>query len=454
MKAKLTTHLLCLASAVALAGPPAPAKGAKDVVAPKAAENPLSFLNGKLVFDFQEKLRYEIRDNNFDFDKTKNALTDDSWLLERTRLGMKIVPCDWFTFYVQGQSAFEIDSDRPNIPGVLGAEGDDPIDLRQAYIKLGKKDFNVTIGRQILTYGDERLLGPLEWNNITRTFDAVKLHYGGKDWNVEAFASSLVVINRDRFNQSDLGDGNNTGRNEIFSGIYYTSTGLIPIQTTDLYVFELHEKAKVGNTDFVAMGTRMKADPTKLGGFDYETEMVVETGKLKGKDLAAFAGHWGVGYTDLKSAVKPHIGLEYNFATGDNNAKDGKVGTFQNLFPTNHLYYGYADLFSWQNIQNPSVTFSFQPTKTTKVRLDYHAFWAVDTNDAWYRANGVTQVRPIKSNASNFEGTELDVTASWKATKNLSFMAGYSHFFAGNYLKATGRSDDANFGYVQMSIDF
>jgi hypothetical protein len=31
--------------------------------------------------------RWEIRDNNFDFDDSINALTDDNWFLQRFRIG-------------------------------------------------------------------------------------------------------------------------------------------------------------------------------------------------------------------------------------------------------------------------------------------------------------------------------------------------------------------------------
>lgn len=453
MKSKLLTTVLLASASLGFAGEPAPAKGAVPVQ-PKPPENPLSFYDGKLIFDFQERLRFEIRDNNFDFNNGVNALTDDSWLLQRARLGMKITPNDWFSFYVQGQSSFEIDSDRPNIPGVLGAEGDDPIDLRQAYIKLGRKDFNVTIGRQLLSYGDERLVGGFDWNNIGRTFDAVKVHYGNDAWSLEGFASSVVVPNEDEFNQSDLFDGNDTGRNQIFSGLYFSNKSWLPFQVTDAYVFHLHEEYSVGNTNFFTLGSRVKADPKKLNGFDYEAEMALQLGEVKGGDLTAFAGHWGAGYNWLDSPIKPRLGIEYNYATGDGDPADGDVDTFQNLFPTNHKFYGYMDVFSWQNMHNPAVSFSVLPCKTVKLQLDYHAFWLAETNDGWYRANGVTKVRPVKSSASNFVGTELDFTATWKATKNLSFLAGYSHFFTGDYAKATGAADDADFGYVQATLEF
>jgi len=451
MKVTSLTCLISLMSLTAFAGAPA-GKTATPVQA-VVEENPLSFMDGKLVFDVQERIRFEYRENNFDFNSKIKSVTDDSWWLQRARIGMKVAPTDWFTFYVQGQSSYEFGSNRPNIPGALGAEGDDPIDLRQAYVKIGKKDFNVTIGRQLLSYGDERLVGSFDWNNFGRIFDAVKVHYNTDKWSLEGFTSSVVVTNKDKFNQSDLFDGNNTSRNQIFSGLYFSTT-LLPFQVTDLYAFELHEENKVGDTDFVTLGTRIKGDPKKLKGFDYETEMAVQFGDVKGKDLTAFAGHWGTGYNWLDCAMKPRLGLEYNYATGDSNSKDGKVGTFQNLFPTNHLFYGYMDAFSWQNMHNPAISFSLQPTKKLSLKLDYHLFWLADTNDAWYRANGITAVRPINAKADSFAGSELDLTLKYKATKNLTFQTGYSHFFAGSYLKDTGANSGADFAYAMATLEF
>lgn len=445
----LSAMALLAACGIGLAGDPAPSKNPKAVVQPQPGPD-------LVTFDFQERLRFEVRENNFDFNDSLSTVNDDSWLLQRARLGIKLQPTEYLTFYVQGQSSFEIGSERPNEPGILGAEGDDPADLRQAYIAIGPKEFNVTIGRQILSYGDERLVGSFDWNNIGRTFDAVKIHYAPtKDWFLDAFVSSVVVPDSDEFNFSDFLDGNDTGRNQIFSGLYFSTTALCPLgSTTDFYAFELHEEHDAGDTDFVTLGTRVKADVTKTGGWDYETEMAVQFGDVKGKDLSAFAGHWGAGYVWTQLAWKPRVFGEYNFATGDDNAADGDVGTFQNLFPTNHKFYGYMDAFSWQNIHNPAVSFSVQPTKTTKLQLDYHAFFLADTNDAWYRANGVTQVRPVKGGAGSFVGTELDLTASWKVCKNFSLLAGYSHFFCGDTAKATGAADDADFAYVQATLDF
>lgn len=405
-----------------------------------------------LTFSLEARLRSEWRENNFDFDNGADALTDDTWLLSRLRLGVDWKPVSWFHFRVEGQDSREFFADRSNTPGVLGAEGDNAFDLKQAFFEIGDpKRFSATIGRQELDYGDGRLISRTPWKNITQSFDAVKLHYAADTWWLDAFTSSVVRVRKGEFDLSDWLDDSDE-RDQFFSGLYFSTTAL-DVQVTDFYAFELHENDR-GGSDFVTLGTRMKADPRKLAGWDYETEMAVQFGDRSGKDLSAFAGHWGAGYNWLHVPWKPRIGLEYNYATGDSNAADGHTNTFQNLFPTNHPFYGFMDLFAWQNIHNPAVRLSAEPTEKVKVALDYHLFWLANTGDAWYRASQSPISRPITPGASSYAGSELDFTVVWKALKHLDVQAGYSHFFAGKYLDDTGAGSDADFAYLMTTLKF
>jgi hypothetical protein len=467
--------------------------GDKSVIQKAPESNPLSFADGMFVFDVQERLRWEIRENNFDFNDAVNSLTDDNWFLQRARIGLLVKPCDWFKIYAQEQDSREIDSDRPDFPGQLGAEGDDSFDLRQGYLEFGNsKTFPLTlkVGRQIMSYGDERLIGSFDWNNIGRTFDAAKLRWEEKSWSLDAFASTVVVPERGSYNQSDFLNGNETDREQTFSGLYFSTTGVGP-QTIDLYALHLYENQNpkylpkaIGDTSFVTLGLRVKSKPgafahsepvappdgksvadgksapppaaPKMVGLDYEFEGAFQTGEVRGLDLTAFAVHGGLGYT-FDVAWKPRLGVEYNYGTGDDNPADGDIETFQNLFPTNHKFYGQMDVFSWQNMHDLGVIVKAQPIKAVTLKAEYHAFWLASTDDVWYRANGVTAVRPLNAaarNADNYTGSEVDVTAQWTVNKHLAVEAGYSHFFAGAYLADTGPSDDADFGYVQATITF
>ena len=459
------THLVLLtAVAAALTGTGHADEKRKPLTTAPPLTPFLSFAEGKVVIDVQEKMRFEVRDNNFDFNSAVNGPQDASWLLQRFRLGLSLQLTPWLKIYAQGQDVREIGGDRPNIPGVLGAEGDDIFDLLKGYIQLGnvKQGLSATVGRQFLAYGDQRLVGPLEWLNQARTFDAIKLRYAEAKWQLELFASSPVVFDPRQFNQSQFFDQEESV-STLFSGAYLT-TQFIPFNlTTDFYVFNSRDQgiAAFGpildDSDFWTIGTLWKGDAKKLASWDYTIEMAFQTGEVSGRDLTAFAGHWDVGYNWLQHPWKPRLGVQYNYGSGDDDATDGDLGTFQNLYPTNHLFYGFMDTTGWINLHNPQVNFSVSPTQKLKLMLDYHLYWNATNEDAWYRVNGITRVRPLNAaarDADNFRGQELDFTAIYKANAHLSFMAGYSWFVAGTYLEDTGAADDAHFGYVQMQIDF
>lgn len=453
--------------------------------------NPLSFYDGKLVFDVQERVRGELRDNNFDFNDGISVATDDLWLLNRLRVGAMVKPQPWIKFYVQAQDTRELESLRKNVPFVAGSEGDDPFDLRQGYVEIGdpaKFPLIAKVGRQELIYGDERLIGAFDWNNFSRTFDTVKLRYEQPKFWVDGFASHVVTIREFGPDENREWTFNNANWKDTFAGIY-GSTTLVPNQTTDLYFLYRNKKENfpvytdtLGNRalaydikqEVYTLGARLKSLPGRLNGFDYELEGAYQFGRDNGRigadypntagqslEHSAFAFEARGGYTFEDLGWKPRLGIEYSVASGDSDPNDDQDESFLNLFPTNHKFYGYMDFFAWKNIHNPSASLKFLPDPKVTIQIDGHAFWLYSNEDAWYRANGVTQVRPVNASArdaDSFVGTEVDLTVSYAPVKWLKLQAGYSHFFAGQYVADTAAgpagNDDADFGYLQATIAF
>ena len=179
-------------------------------------------------------------------------------------------------------------------------------------------------------------------------------------------------------------------------------------------------------------------------------------------NLTAVALHISSGYTVEQCAWTPRLGLEYDYATGDDNPNDNDFQSFQNLFPSNHDKYGFMDEFSWRNIHDARAQFNIKPIKKLDLEFDYHAFWLADTHDFWYRSNGISTLRTRTPDgrdvrtigAGNFAGQEIDLTATYELTKNVKLQTGYSHFFAGDYLRDTGPDSDADFGYVMTTFSF
>jgi len=460
--------------------------------------DPITFMDGKITLDLQERLRLELRNNTFDFNDSLNGPQDDTFLLQRVRLGLQFKPAAWMKFYVQGQDTRELFSeDRPDTPFVRGSEGDNTFNLRQAYGEFGDfKEFPVVVkvGRQELNYGDERLIGTFDWSNFSRTFDGGKISWQPRaKTTVDFFAGSVVhmegyePLDGDHvweFNESDWS-------REQFAGVYATDKeGLVDFQQTEAYFLYRNKDTNDPNyrlttaspntfaydinQENYTVGFRVvSTDPKKLAGWDYAADFAYQFGLgglpgtgAGGRGLqtglaeSAFAGHVAGGYNFVSVTGKPRVGLDYALASGDEDPFDNKSESFMNLFPTNHKFYGYMDLFAWKNMHDLSYNAQAKPLEKLTLRFDHHFFWLYTNEDAWYRANAITAVRPLNAtarNADTFVGHEVDLTATYAFTKWMNVLVGYSHFFSGAYVKQTsptGADDDADFFYLQTSFKF
>src|SRR4051794_24681730 len=104
----------------------------------------------------------------------------DGYFLNRIRLNMRVQPASWLKFNFQAQDArvFGKNQNRAAPPF------QDTFDLRMAFVEIGdpeKKTFGLRVGRQELAFGEQRLIGHLNWTNTARTFDAARLtlRHGG-----------------------------------------------------------------------------------------------------------------------------------------------------------------------------------------------------------------------------------------------------------------------------------
>ncbi|MBI2193397.1 MAG: alginate export family protein [Planctomycetes bacterium] len=392
--------------------------------------------------------RYEVR-NNYDFnDGTDN---NDSLNFTRVRLNLDWAVREYFRAFVQLQDS-EVFGLRAN-PDPPRFE--DRMDFQQAYL-----DFKVPVGpaltfrlgRQEIVFGDERLVGAFDWLNVGRTFDSARLILEPENWRMDLFAAEEVI--HDRLNL------NHPSHKDLFSGIH-ASTTRWENRVVDAYAYVRHREDVMGedgrrdDSTGYTLGLRTKA--TVAQNWDYDFEGAVQAGDSGTDDFFAGAVHWGGGYTFKEKWAEPRVAAEYSFATGDEDPADGDEGTFDNLFPTSHKFYGYMDFFSLRNLHNPAVSLLLKPAKAFKVKLDYHWFWLVEEKDAWFNALGDV-VRQDKTGQSGSEvGQELDLLLTYDLNSHFSFWFGYSHFFAGDYVQRTSAAraqDDADFIYVMMILNF
>jgi len=441
------------------------------------------------------RLRYELKDNfaiagvpgSADF-RRDGADVDNRYLLERIRLRAGFTDT-WFSVLAEGRSSLAQGDERfastAPLPAKKG-EGpeQDSIDLHQAYVTVGNhKEFplSLKLGRQELIYGEERIIGAFGWNNIGRVFDAAKVRLQTEWFNADFFTSRVVIPEDGRFNVANDYDW--------FSGVYASSTTLIARHTLDLYFLsrnaspqaataEPHPQAPQPSArDIYTLGVRLKSTPGQLGSWDYTLDLMGQLGNFRDPragapaerlDHEAYAVVAQGGYTFTDAWSTPRLGLEYAHGSGDSDAHDGRHGTFENLFPTNHKFYGYMDFFSLQNLHDFRAIFQMKPHSRVSLALEGHAFLLADTHDSFYTAAGTarggTAATPgtgygVNPGYGSYVGSELDLVSGYAVTRFAQLEAGFGHFFVGDYVReslsaATHGSTDANWFYLQCTFTF
>jgi hypothetical protein len=234
------------------------------------------------------------------------------------------------------------------------------------------------------------------------------------------------------------GEFDKSGNGNRFAGAYVTSGAFVPQATAEPYVFwrrDANLRSEAGPIDAlhqVTAGGRLVGKlPARL---DYNVEAAVQRGSLGPDSVRAWAGHWQLRET-LKAAGTPHLVAEYNYASGDANPADGIRGTFDQLYPTAHDKYGLADQVGWRNIHHVRAGFDVTPIKLTLIAVSYHSYWLAEARDALYAASGAPLARIAAGAARTHVGQELDVQISRPLSPQLALAAGYSHLFAGPFLK-------------------
>jgi hypothetical protein len=400
-------------------------------------------LKGKLSVTMELRYRYEYIDN-LDFNSAVDD--DDAYMLLRSRINVDVTPVDYLRAFVQLQDARIWDTEFAS-----NAAFEDSMDIRQAFLQAGGfKGFPVyaRVGRQEISYGDQRLLGGFNWSNIAQSFDAAKLYYKSDFAQVDVFAARKVLIDNENFNDWD--------DNDNLLGLY-SVLSILDNHTIDLYYLFRDTTTPVafgptvgmGKLDESTVGFRFRG--SKLMGFDYTVEAAYQFGNFGTQDISAYAIVALAGYT-IDVPWSPRIGIEWDHASGDSDPSDGDRETFDNLFPTNHMHYGYMDRASLQNLNNIQFMLSAKPMEALSLQADLHFLHLDETSDSLYNAGRKPARTSATTAVDDHVGTELDLTVKYRINRMFGIITGYSHFFTGDFLSDTGASDDGDFFYFELTM--
>jgi hypothetical protein len=382
---------------------------------------------------------------------------EDLYWLNRFRVTARFQMKPWLSAAVQAQDA--------RIEGrngaITGAPFRDEFDLRLAHVDAGnfeKSRFAVRGGRQELVFGDQRLVGHVNWVNTARSFDAVRGVFRHKKLRVDAFAASVVAIQMNDVNRS--GSGNYFYGADAPLAILPMAGVLEPYEFVRTTKNLRTEAGAPGDLTSSTSGVRMAG---KLSArTDYNVEAAVQRGSLGTDTISAWAGHALVGRTVPIGSKTYRAFGEYNYASGDSTLGDGVRGTFDQLYPTGHDKYGLADQVGWKNIHHVRMGLELRPHAKLSLAGGYHSFWVASTTDALYTAGSAVLAR-LPASLSTEAGTakvgrhvgqELDIQATFTPSPRIQLHGGYAHMFTGAFLKAAtpGRSYSAPYVMVTTML--
>ncbi len=431
-------------------GTPPPPKAPAEVDAPISPPEPKPWYE-KVRIGGQIRARGEFRDPRDyrlpgTFGSPAGAESKDpiDFVELRTRLHAEAEPGDHVRAFVQIQ-----DSRRFGEEGSVLADTEG-VDLHQGYAEvhdIGGIPFEIRGGRQELAFGDQRLVSPLDWNNVGRAWDGVRLRYRPDAATIDLFAT---VIDENDTIDDDL----------VFSGLYATrSFGDGLLRNGDAYVFWRHgnddvaagEDGETGGLDEFTPGLRF--DGAAGGLFDWKLEGAYQFGDFATDDLSAYGAAVVIGRS-FDGEMKPRVQLEYDYASGDDDPGDGDRGTFEPLFPFGHAYQGFADLVGWKNSHTLQASGFVEPCSGWRFRADVLSFWLAEKEDAWYDAALRPVRRDTSGGSSSHIGAELDLSARWAAAEGLAVELGWSHFFSGAFVDDTGFDRDQDWAWLMLVVSF
>jgi len=329
---------------------------------------------------------------------------------------------------------------------ILAIDGNDSFFLFQGWAQLNFDErWSTKIGRQVISYDDQRIFGGLDWAMQGRFHDAAIIKYR---------KGSFMVDVGGAFSQEKV-----TNEGNVFK-----IQGFFTYKTMQYaYLKKSWEKASasflflntgfqnfIGDNNDIPDGVSYRQ--TTGSFFKLPIPVINVTGSAyyqfgkvnKNTELSAYQ-------ISLEGTYKTNsvlFGLGFELLSGTDQDGESKNKSFTPLYGTNHKFNGFMDYFYVGNhANNVGLT-------------DVHAKAVITTGKKsnllikghYFAANAA-----LTGDADKYLGTELDLVFTQKLMDFVKLNVGYSHMFASESMSLIkgGRPHDNtnNWGWAQLIIN-
>jgi hypothetical protein len=371
---------------------------------------------------------------------------NETYELTRIRGGFEVRPLSWLTGYAQFH-----DNHALALPlQYTAANMRDSFDLRQGYLELHWRPVKIFAGRQELKFADERVIGISDWTNNSRTWDGFDMRVGEKN-RVDLFSTSVVAVHPTSL---DL-----HGAGLTFHGVEGHIVSLAPRTTVEPFVLvralpRVLSQQKIYGSELEVTTGAYAASQLPLG-FDYSVTGTLQRGSYSNDSIHAGSGIARAGYTAKGIAWLPRLQGEFDYATGNPHRDALRIGTNDQIYPSNHNAFGLVDLFGFENIKQVRGNLDLKPAENLSLLFQAGSLHVVTTRDSVYSGSGSAVVKaPAAGFAGDDIGAEFDASAKYVLRKYMVANIGVGHLFPGEVMTRNGHGAPLTLAYLGFTYRF
>ena len=355
--------------------------------------------------------------------------TRDNYLLQRYLFGADL------HFGAQARAYVEIQS------GIINGRTTGPrptdqntLDLHQGFFEWRSKrgrsaNVSARFGRQELNIGSSRLISASPTLNTKRSFDGLRVTVAPGRWRIEGAAATLTELQPGAFDDA-------AEANIKFWGVAAVLPAVKLKGVWSLYYLGLSNK----NIQFVQGRGRDARHTVGIGwrvagaAADFNYDLILQQGDFKGGDVDAWGVSTETGFR-VKAKWRPRFGLRVNAASGDRDARDPSMQSFNPLFP-GASFAGPIGLFGATNMIDVTPFVSAMPIRRLILGLEWPQYWRTSTGDGVYNT-ALQLLLPPGVGTGHRVGSSVGVLSIYQLTPHLQLSGAVIRLVSGPFLDTT-----------------
>ena len=377
----------------------------------------------------------EIRDGGFTGRDDEAADNSAQFLMERTRLAL-----EYKRPYLEAKVTAQHS-------GIWGEKGKGSFNLYEAWARLSMKNgLFAQMGRQILSYDDERIIGSNDWAMASLSHDVLKLGY-------EGYGHKAHIILGFNQNAENVTGGtyyaNGSQPYKIMHTLWYHyDVPKIPIGVSMLFMNIGMQGGMPGGVDDYEPRNRYQQLvggylSFKPGSLSAEASYYHQMGR--NEDNAKIDAWMASIKAQYQITRQVGVVAGYDYLSGDDYpyvrpkgmigmARHEKIKYFNPVYGSHHKFYGMMDFFYVQafsdtfspGLQNLYAGATYSPIKGLNLKATYH-----------YLA-----ITAALKEVNKTLGHDIDIEASYQIMKDVRLSLGFSYMVGSETIQKLKRADD------------